>query len=95
VVEQRDADAERHLEDAHHDGDLHLERVEEGDLVVGHVPERVDAHGVDGARELAALARHAGLPREHAVLEALPARGAEEAHRVGEGLNKQTKGHIC
>mmetsp|Transcript_48012 Transcript_48012/g.155407 ORF Transcript_48012/g.155407 Transcript_48012/m.155407 type:complete len:647 (+) Transcript_48012:199-2139(+) len=86
VVEQREVDAKRHLQHADHDRDLHLERVEEGDLVLRHVPDRVDADGVDWPAELApleVLARHA---REPLLLEALPARRAEEAHREGERL---------
>ena len=46
VVEQGEADAHRHLDDADDDRDLHLERVEEGDLIGRVVPDRVDAHRV-------------------------------------------------
>mmetsp|Transcript_12821 Transcript_12821/g.41903 ORF Transcript_12821/g.41903 Transcript_12821/m.41903 type:complete len:345 (-) Transcript_12821:1269-2303(-) len=86
VVEERKEDAERHLQHADDDGDLHLEGVEEGDLVVRHVPNGVDAHGVDVAGQFAALARLARLTSELAMLKALPARSAEPAHRISKGL---------
>mmetsp|Transcript_41757 Transcript_41757/g.91698 ORF Transcript_41757/g.91698 Transcript_41757/m.91698 type:complete len:561 (+) Transcript_41757:813-2495(+) len=75
VVEQRESDADSHLDDANDDGDLHLERVEKGDLIGRVVPDRVDARDVR-------LARH----ELQVVLGAAPVRRAEEGHREGEAL---------
>lgn len=49
AVEEGDGDPEQHVDDAEDDGDLHLEGVEEHDLVNGDLPHGVDAEGVGGA----------------------------------------------
>lgn len=48
VVECAEADAERHLGDAECDGEFHLHRVEEGELVRRVVPRRVDSVRIAG-----------------------------------------------
>mmetsp|Transcript_53237 Transcript_53237/g.119500 ORF Transcript_53237/g.119500 Transcript_53237/m.119500 type:complete len:460 (-) Transcript_53237:588-1967(-) len=85
VVEEGEEDADRHLDDTDHNRDLHLERVEEGDLVLRVVPNRVDADRVRiVVREEAELrlggARHGRLHRVH------PASATEPIHREGKDL---------
>ena len=46
VVEERDDHAKQHVNNAEDDGDLHLERVEENNLVDGNLPHGVHAKGV-------------------------------------------------
>lgn len=51
MIDEREANAEEHVRDAENDGELHLERVGEGDRVVGDVPDGIDAERI-GAREV-------------------------------------------
>ena len=47
IVAALEEDAESHLNDTEDQGDLHLYRVDEEDLILSHVPDRVDTDGVD------------------------------------------------
>jgi hypothetical protein len=49
VVPQGQENAEEHVDDAENDGDLHLEGVQEDDLVGGDLPDGVDAERIGGA----------------------------------------------
>lgn len=51
MIDEWEANAEEHMSDAENDGKLHLERVGEGDRVVGDVPDGIDAERI-GAREV-------------------------------------------
>lgn len=42
VVEETESDSEQHVDDSQDDGHLHLERVQECQLVGGHVPYLMD-----------------------------------------------------
>ena len=46
VVLVGEHDAEEHVDHAEDDGQLHLERVEEHDLVLRHLPDRIQSEGV-------------------------------------------------
>ena len=72
VVPQRHQHAEEHVDDPDDDGDLHLEGVQEDNLVGGDLPDGVDAEGVGGAvvaagGEVPAVRRvnHDGLLAQH------------------------------
>mmetsp|Transcript_6289 Transcript_6289/g.14517 ORF Transcript_6289/g.14517 Transcript_6289/m.14517 type:complete len:341 (-) Transcript_6289:1413-2435(-) len=75
VVEQRERDAERHLRHAEDNGDLHLERVEEGHLIRRQLPRGIDAEG-----------HHRAVPRVFRRVGRQVVRGAEEAEGHREGL---------
>ena len=77
------------LDDAHDDRDLHLERIEKGDLVVGIVPHWVDSPRVRRARREGAVVVVGGAhvaPEVPMLVCTLPMARSEEGHRVGERL---------
>ena len=76
-VDEGAGEAEQHLQHAQDDGELHLVRVGEGELVRGVMPRGVDTKGVDGARLLTV----------HVLaLVALDPGGSEEIHHVPEDI---------
>ena len=57
IIPQVEHDAKSHVKDSHHDGRLHLERVEVDDLVLSKLPHGIHAERVRRLRIVAAARR--------------------------------------
>mmetsp|Transcript_4714 Transcript_4714/g.17579 ORF Transcript_4714/g.17579 Transcript_4714/m.17579 type:complete len:281 (+) Transcript_4714:469-1311(+) len=86
-VEQAHEYPQHHLRHAHDDGHLHLERVQERQLGLCAVPDRVHAESVHAAIR-ALLIAGAGV----FWIASRPLRGPEPVHRHGEALVVQQSG---
>ena len=86
AVEEGDGDAKQHVDDPEDDGDLHLERVKEDDLIGGELPHGVDPEGVGGAVVTASAGVSPGGRVQH---DGLLLQDVFELHRYLPGRSKR------